>query len=663
MTDDEAVRHAVLQNADVGFGVADARGRLQWLNAALARLLGVTEAQGVGVSLPALLPGIAEAADGLPWLSRIAADGAPPRWIEVVCLPLPGTDHRLLYRAMDVTRWREQELVRTDASTRRSPVVGKVGNWEWFVGEDRVVWSDGMREMSGHPADAELDYSAFLGMVHPEDLPLVERTLSRALRTGEPFTYIHRALNADPDADERIFECFGEVFHDRQGVPVRLVGSAHDITQAHQVHVELRKMAEEDPLTGLPNRRSLTRELESQLAVSTTGSLLLIDLDNFKDVNDLRGHKIGDQVMCTLAATLRDRMEDRQFLARLGGDEFAVVMPEVDAAHARAIAQRLAEAVAAVPIDVAGAAIRITISTGVAPFASGHGWEAVLANADLALYASKAAGRNRVTVYDPAHYADTAKRVDVLERVRTALGKGHLALHAMPMVNLRTGRTLGYELLLRLEDQQLPRIGPAEFLPDAERTDLVLEIDRWVLGQAIDALAVHRDPAFRLDVNVSARTLDDEDFCDFVLDRLAAADITQGRFGIEITETAAMTNLDAARDLSLRLRDAGCRITLDDFGSGFGSFVHLKHLPVTGLKIDGEFVRAIDHGRTDAVLVTGMMEIANGLGLSTVAEWVERPSQVEALMKLGVDVAQGFHLGRPAPLTDLLARPNGVLPL
>ncbi|MCA1655771.1 MAG: EAL domain-containing protein, partial [Pseudonocardiaceae bacterium] len=156
------------------------------------------------------------------------------------------------------------------------------------------------------------------------------------------------------------------------------------------------------------------------------------------------------------------------------------------------------------------------------------------------------------------------------------------------------------------------------------------------------------------------RTLEDEDFGDFVLDRLAAAGVAPGRLGFEITETAAVTNLAAARSLAQQLRASGCRISLDDFGAGFGSFVHLKQLPITGVKIDGEFVRGIDYGSRDTVLVQGIVDIARGLGLSVVAEWVERATQVDALSRLGVRVAQGFHLGKPEPLTELLARPHGT---
>lgn len=420
------------------------------------------------------------------------------------------------------------------------------------------------------------------------------------------------------------------------------------------------RMADEDPLTGLLNRRALTRELERQLALGGHGALVLLDLDNFKDINDLRGHPAGDRVMCTLANVLRERLGGDHVLGRLGGDEFAVVLAGADERTAVRVADRLRNAVATIPVTGGVGTTRTTVSAGVAAFHSGESWQAVLANADLALYASKDAGRNRVTVYEQGHYTDTALRVTVLDRIRNAITSGGLALHAMPMVKLGSNRVVGHELLLRLEDGIEPRLGPGEFLPAAERSDLVLDIDRWVAGTAIDALVAHPYPGLRFNVNVSGRTLEDEEFGDFVLDRLAAAGVAPGRLGFEITETAAVTNLAAARSLAQQLRASGCRISLDDFGAGFGSFVHLKQLPITGIKIDGEFVRGIDYGSRDTVLVQGIVDIARGLGVSVVAEWVERATQVDALSRLGVRVAQGFHLGKPEPLTDLLARPHGT---
>ncbi|AHH97700.1 EAL domain-containing protein [Kutzneria viridogrisea] len=657
MVDHGAVHNHVLHCADVGFGVTDLHGRLHWANPALGTLVGVPADQAIGRSLTALLPGAPETPQTGLVLQTTTEDGAPHRWLEINCTPLP-PGGELLYRIMDVTAWRDRELEATQQANalRRAQVLGRMGNWEWDMATDRVLWSDGLLELFGLEPGTELDYAGYIQLIHPDDRGMIEHALGVAGESGDRFAYTHRMLVGGA---ERVFECFGEVICDDRDQPVRMMGTCHDVTQDRRLQDELRQLAEEDPLTGLPNRRALTRELERHLATGGTGSLLLLDLDNFKDVNDLRGHAVGDRVMRTMASALRERLHEGQLLGRLGGDEFAVVLPGCPESEAAHVAARLRDAVAGLPLVAGGTTTRMTVSTGVAGFSSGEGWEAVLANADLALYASKAAGRNRVTVYDPAHYADTAKRVSVQDRLRKALDRGNLALHAMPIVALDSGRTLGYELLLRLEDGQLPLLGPADFLPAAEKSDLVLEIDRWVFGKAIDALVAHPDPNLRFDVNVSGRTLEDEDFADFVLDRLASSGVAPGRLGFEITETAAVTNLDAARNLANQVRATGCRIALDDFGAGFGSFVHLKHLPITGLKIDGEFVRGIDTGGRDAVLVSGILEIARGFGLSVVAEWVERPAQVEMLAKLGVSVGQGFHLGKPRPLRNVLPATDG----
>ncbi|MET9225916.1 EAL domain-containing protein [Lentzea sp. NPDC003310] len=646
----------VLDRAGVGYAVTDARGNLLWCNRALGAVLGVPVEQAYGRSLPALLPGVPEVPAPV---REVLVPG--PKWLEVRCSKL-GDD--LMYEVVDVSAWRDRELTVTQEADalRRAQALGRMGTWEWSIREDRVTWSDTLLEMFGFAPGTAFDFELYSQLVHPDDLPMIEETLDTALKTGSVFTYTHRMLR--PDGKERVFECFGEVVVGDDGTPLRALGTAHDVTQSSRVHDELVRMAEQDPLTGLPNRRALTRALEQELANNGSGALLVLDLDNFKDVNDLRGHAVGDRVMRMLASALQSRLGDR-LIARLGGDEFAVVLPGASPKDASLVADGLRDAVAGFPLAGIGTPARITVSTGLAEFGPGDSWELVLANADLALYASKAAGRDRVTVYEPNHYADTVKRVSVLDRLRAALAGGGLALYGMPMVDLFDGTVLGHELLLRLEDGQEPYLGPADFLPVAERSNLILDVDRWVLSTAIDALVEQPDPRLRFNVNVSGRTLEDPDFGGFVLDRLGSAGVAPGRLGLEITETAAVTNLDAAVALATQLRGFGCRITLDDFGSGFGSFVHLKHLPITGIKIDGEFVKGIETSEADAVLVSGIVQIANGLGLSSVAEWVERPSQVDALRKLGVRVGQGFHLGRPVPLRDVVGAermpPNGAL--
>jgi diguanylate cyclase (GGDEF)-like protein/PAS domain S-box-containing protein len=563
--------------------------------------------------------------------------------------------HELAERARD----RDQRLGRVEA-------LGKTGSWEWQVATNEVDWSDELRRMLGYPPGAELNYAAYLSHVHPEDVGTFEQTLARALRTGEPFSYAHRTFPADGEG-QRTFECQGEMLPDEAGSPARLLVTVRDITEHRKAAEQLAFLADYDPLTGLLNRRAITARLRDQLArASRGGALLLLDLDNFADLNDLRGHAAGDDVMRALADLLRDRVADGAVLGRLSADEFAVLLPAGDAGDALAFAESLCAAIAghSFPPDrpgraaggTTGDALRMTASIGVAPLAPAGECDVLLANADLALSEAKAAGRNRARVFAPEQYQLAARRVSVLQRARAALDNGLMVVYAQPIVDLATRRVTSHELLVRMRDGLDPVLGPADFLPAMESTDLVNRLDRWMVEQAVAALATNRARAddLRLAVNVSTKSLEDPGFGDFVVGTLSAAGVEPAHLGLEITETAAITNLAAARRLANRLTHVGCRFSLDDFGAGFGSFTYLKHLPFTSVKIDGEFVRQADRALGDAVFVEAVVTVARGLNMLTIAEYVDREPLVQKLATMGVDRAQGFHLGKPRPLSELL---------
>ena len=331
-----------------------------------------------------------------------------------------------------------------------------------------------------------------------------------------------------------------------------------------------------------------------------------------------------------------------------------MIVPGGTAAAALALAERLCESVsAATAVDPT---LHVTVSIGVTPIAAGQTPDATLAHADLAMYAAKGAGRNRARLFSEAQYRAAAHRVSLLQRVGAALEEGTMRLHAQPIVDLQTGVAVRHELLIRLHDGLEPALSPADFLPPAERTDLVLDLDRWVLERAVQALANPRAQAagLRLEVNVSARSLENPDLGRWVLELLKKSEVAPDRLGLEITETTAIKSLDAARLLATRLTEAGCGFALDDFGAGFGSFSYLKYLPFTTVKIAGEFVRQVDDDDVDRALVSAVVGVAHQLGMRTVAEQVDRPALVTHLRALGVDDGQGFHLGRPRPLEGLL---------
>ena len=639
-----------VDGASTGLLITTAAGEPVWANRTLHRLLGVT---GPALAdLPVEL--LVAAVDG----AVLAQSGQQPR-LRVSRRPVAGpdgTDGWVVHEVKDVTAELEQRRA-TDERLRQAARVqaaARAGLWEWDLATDAVTWSDELLEMFGFASGTELDYATYRSLLHPDDLDRVEESIGAALRSGGLFRYTHRMLLADRRT-ERAFECYGEVVMGADGRPVRLMGAGRDITEQRQAEARLSHQAEHDELTGLLNRRGLTARVQAALAAGMArGALLLLDLDNFKDVNDLQGHAVGDQVLRTVALMLRDRLGDAATLGRIGGDEFSVLLPAATDAEAMAAAEDLVATLSRSPMLLGGRLVRVTMSAGVAPLTGDA--DSLLASADLALYDAKRAGRSRARFFRAEQHQDAARRVSIGQRVRDALVHGRLALAAQPIVEIASSRVVSHELLLRLADDGEPELGPAEFLPPVENTDLMPQLDRWVVEQAVAALGTPaaRAAGLHLQVNVSTRGLEEPDYAPYVLGLLDRAGVEPARLGIEITETAAIVSLPAAQKLVGRLSSAGCPVLLDDFGAGFASFSYLKHLPLSCVKIDGDFVAEVDRERSDAVLVDAVVRAAHGLGMTTIAEHVNRPALVPALERLGVDRLQGYHLGRPVPFVSLL---------
>ncbi len=645
----------VARRTSVGLVVVQ-DGATRWLNDAARDLVvphGGSWNDGAGSPLrlvAAVRPGTRR--EALRWPSPVGGT----RWWEITCRLLDATGSAMLYEITDeTTRSRSDERNDRWRLTRLESMAG-MGSWEWDPLDGTVEWSAALRALFGIPPGHPLDFAAFRALLHVDDVVRVEETYAGSLRTAEPFAYTARMHRFDR-ASVRTVECYGEVFTDAAGAPVRVLGTLRDVTEQHRAREELAFLAERDPLTGIANRRRFTTRLAECLDAPRGAALLLVDVDNFKDINDIRGHAAGDRVIRTLARALSGQIGADAMLGRLGGDEFAVVVPACDTRSALGLAERLCATVRETAQPGEDATLRVTVSIGVAALKSGSDVETGLAQADLALYEAKGAGRDRARLFETDQYDQAVRRVSVLARVRAGLDHNTMTFDAQPIIDLRTGAATRHELLIRLRDGLEPALGPAEFLPAAERTDLVLRLDRWVLERAVAALATPwaRESHLRLEVNVSARSLDDPELGGWILSVLGRAEVDPRRLGLEVTETAAIGSLDAARDLACKLTGAGCGFTLDDFGSGFGSFSHLKHLPFTGIKIAGDFVRQLDVEPVDRALVGAVVGVAHQLGITTVAEQVDRSPLVEQLRTLGVEHGQGYHLGRPRPLREVLA--------
>ncbi|HEY1357748.1 MAG TPA: GGDEF domain-containing phosphodiesterase [Thermoleophilaceae bacterium] len=301
--------------------------------------------------------------------------------------------------------------------------------------------------------------------------------------------------------------------------------------------------------------------------------------------------------------------------------------------------------------------LSLTLSIGVALFKgpSQVTEDDVLVEADLAMYDAKDAGRNRTALAAHGRQNRMEDRLSWSDRVRAALGDGRFVLHCQPILDLKTNQVRQHELLLRLPDDDGELVLPATFLYTAERFGLVHAIDRWVIGQAIELLAAEREAGrdLRIEVNVSGASMSDPELPTFVEEKLGTAAVDPANLIIEITETAAIANMEHARDFVAMLGALGCPFAIDDFGAGFGSFYYLKHLAADYLKIDGEFIHKLPASSTDQMIVRSIVQTAKGLGKRTIAEFVGDEETLQLLRSLGVDYAQGYHIARPRPLSEL----------
>ncbi len=514
----------------------------------------------------------------------------------------------------------------------------------------------------------ELLRSGIADIAHPEDLTDTQERV-RQLIDGELAT-VHsegRLINADGGVVWVAFST--SIVRSAEGEPLYRISQMQDITERKRFEVELQHLADHDPVTGLFNRRrfdeELTRELASAQRYRTGGAVLALDLDNFKHVNDTLGHCAGDQLISTVADILRGRLRSTDTVARLGGDEFAIILPHVDTSQALHVASQLLDVIRREAFVVtAKGSRRTTASIGVAPFPQrpdGLASEELLVEADIAMYDAKEAGRDQTCVFDAgsSRQLSLTARMTWVDEIRQALQEHRFTLYAQAIVPLQPGGTKRYELLVRMIGRDGDLIPPGAFLPVAERFDLVQDIDRWVVGRAIELLGERQRAGddVRFEVNLSAKSLGQTDLPDDIERRLAAQGVDPSRLIFEVTETAAIVNVDRAKQFARRLTELGCGFALDDFGSGFASFYYLKHLPFDYLKIDGEFVEDIIASTTNQLVVQSLVTIARGLGKQTIAECVEDEETLELLRGYGVDYAQGYHLGRPGPVEELVLTP------
>jgi diguanylate cyclase (GGDEF)-like protein/PAS domain S-box-containing protein len=436
----------------------------------------------------------------------------------------------------------------------------------------------------------------------------------------------------------------------------------HDVTEMRGLTREMSYQASHDALTGLVNRAEFQRRLELALK-STRGDgtghvVCYLDLDRFKVVNDTCGHMVGDNLLREIASLLKDKVRDSDTVARVGGDEFAMLLWGCPLDKGRQIADDVVQAVHDYQFTWRDRIFDLGVSIGLIEVGPESGSsEAVLSAADSASYIAKQQGRGRAHVYSARDELLARERGEILwlQRLQRALKENQFELYVQPIIALsgRVESGPAAEILLRMRDEAGGSVLPGQFLGAAERYQLMSHVDRWVVQAALTSIAngaPHLPEGRTCGINLSAQSLGDENFLEFVVDLLDHTGVAPGKLCFEIAEPAVMNNLDQARRFINVLHGIGCRFALDDFGSGMGSFAHLKHLSLDYLKIDGTYTRDLQHDSVNREMVAAMTKLARSLDFRVVAEQVEDQATFEAVRSLGIDFIQGFIVERPRPL-------------
>jgi diguanylate cyclase (GGDEF)-like protein/PAS domain S-box-containing protein len=535
------------------------------------------------------------------------------------------------------------------------------GSWEHDLSSLDIRWSDGVYRIHGVSPDSfHPVYGEVRKLVHPDDLEDYREAVRDAVASKAPFAVQHRIIR--PDGSVRTLLVRGAYLEDPDGGTGRLVGTTQDVTGRQGADERLWHLANHDPLTGLFNRRRFMEELNREIAVARRSgepaAVLMLDLDRFKEINDSLGHMVGDSVLPRVAEAMRSRLRTTDTLARLGGDEFALVLPACPEPNARVVAEELLVALAETSVQIGGRERPVSASIGIAPFGptdENRAADEVLVEADLAMYRAKSRGPGGFEVFDEEMRAELAKRLEVEAQLRGAIADGDLEVYYQPVTSITHGTVVACEALLRWHHPVRGMVMPDEFVPVAEGCGLIGEIGAWVLDRACRQAAEWRKAGRNLavSVNVSPQQLAHDDVA-----RLVAASLERYRLPgplltLEITETSLLHDASPLVPALHAVRELGVRIAMDDFGGGSSSLGLLRLLPLDVIKIDRMFVEGIPDRPEDRAIVAAVLSMAEELGLSVIAEGVERERQHWELKELGCEFGQGFLYAKPAPPKDL----------
>jgi diguanylate cyclase (GGDEF)-like protein/PAS domain S-box-containing protein len=587
---------------------------------------------------------------------------------ETIKAPMRGPDGKImgvLGIARDITaRYRAEKAAKL-MKTRLSIALQatQIAIWDWDIRHDRWYASREYYTVLGYAPESKLgDRQIWLERVHPDDRARVRAAIEAAL-SGAPHLYEYEARLRSSDGVYRWMSVRGKtVQRDREGRAVRMLGVRMDITDRKHAEERIRRLAHYDTLTGLPNRTLLNERMSKNIALAESErqslAVLVLDIDKFKNVNDTFGQTIGDALLVEIGKRIHSLAREDDTVARVSGDTFVMVLLGAKTTQATRMAQRLLDILSA-PFRIRELELVVTPTIGVAMFpAHGTDFDALIKSADTAMHRAKHAGRNQYVFFTEEMQARAVRNQVLESALRHAIERNELQLHYQPLISLSDNRITGAEALLRWHNPDLGHVAPAEFIPIIEDSGQIVQIGTWVLRTAATQL---RDwlttgvTAFSLAVNISSAQFRHPNLPGLIGKILHETGLEPRSLELELTEGVAMDDPLAAIAIMNELHDLGVRISIDDFGTGYSSLSYLKRFRVHKLKIDQSFVRDVADDADDQAIVKAIINLANSLGIDTIAEGVETLPQLTFLQTHGCQEAQGFYFSKPVPVDQFTA--------
>jgi diguanylate cyclase (GGDEF)-like protein/PAS domain S-box-containing protein len=530
-------------------------------------------------------------------------------------------------------------------------------NQEWKVD----FMSDVIKDISGLPASEflERNIATYFDKILPSDLPLLQDAFEKAVREGAMFSVDYRFRNGSGDLlwlhDQ------GRAVRDGEGRVIHVDGVISDITERTRERERFNQLVYYDALTNLPNRELFVYRLDQAIQqarrMKEIGAVLALDLDHFKRINDTLGHPIGDQLIKAVSARLLKLFFDSDTVTRIGGGAFVILLPKVAKAEdAENVANKLLTALKT-PFHVNGHELFTSCSIGIAIFPNdGETSDILIKNADAAMHISKERGKDRFQLFSCSIANNSFERLVLENSLRRALERGEFRLYYQPLLDLRTGKTVGAEALIRWQHPELGFIPPLQFIPIAEEIGLIHPIGEWVLRTACEQKKRWEQQGFgpfRVSVNLSARQFHFANLVDMVGDTIRKSGIDARDLDLELTESTIMDRLEETTQTLRRLKNMGAHISIDDFGTGYSSLMYLKTFPIDTIKIDKSFVNDVTTDPDDQAITQAIISMAHSLKLNVVGEGVETKEQLEVLRSQGCDIIQGYLFSKPVPAEEI----------